>query len=186
MDLSKLPKMGGTMTPTSPAPGEAPVSDAAIAVAPVLRGDVATECAIAGILGLIFLTLGQTFGGWLIARLAGHAYQTNVNWSTGPSAGQPVAYFDLQGGTAWLEMGLFVLGCCLIFEAVIAGVGLMRNRFGKAMVSACLLLGVVGAVANIVAIVMQIQAGFTQPIMSMVALAVGVLTSLIHGRRLLT
>ena len=40
--------------------------------------------------------------------------------------------------------------------------------------------------ANLLAIVMQIQAGFTQPIISMIALAVGVMTSLLHGRRLLT
>ena len=185
MDMSKLPKMGASSTANDAANDDpaAPAIAAGTITTPVSAGDLLSECLIAALIGGIFLMLGQHFGGWLMH--GGH-YDTGVIWNDGINVGQPVKYFDLQGGTAWLEMGEFVLGLCLLIEAALTGVGLLTRRFGRAMATTCLLLGAIGAAANILAIVMQIQAGFTQPFMSMVALAVGVLTSLVHGRRVLT
>ena len=151
------------------------------AAAPVGYNDLVTEVVIAGVLGLIFLMLGGSFGGYLLSTLQGHVYDTSYTWPDG----SPVRYFALEGGAGWLWFGEWILGVCLLAEAVVCGIGLITKRFGRRMGTLCLVLGSIGALANLVAIVMQFQAGYTQPIVSVVALAVGVVTALLHGRRVL-
>jgi len=189
MDLSKLPKMGSSrpdatdpVAPSAP-PIATPVEANTAPVLPIMAGDLAGEAIVAGILGVIFLMLGWTCGSWLLSALQGQTYFVpGVTWNDG----SPVKFWDLEGAGAWLLFGEWVLGVCLLIEALLAVVGIIRKRFGRVMVTVCLLLGVVATLANIAAIAMQIRAGITQPFMSMIALALGALTMLLHGRRLLT
>jgi len=191
MDLSKLPKMGASRpadatVPAAPAASEAVTNPApadTAPVVPIMTGDLVGEAVVAGVLGLIFVMLGWTCGSWLLSTLGGHTYFVpGVTWNDG----SPVKFWDLEGAGAWLLFGEWVLGVCLLIEALLAVIGIIRRRFGRVLVTICLLLGVVATLANIAAIAMQVRAGYTQPFMSMIALALGALTLLLHGRRLLT
>jgi hypothetical protein len=72
------------------------------------------------IIGLLFIFMGLNFGKFLVAKLSGQPFHTGVNWTQGPLADSPnpeVAYFDLQGFTAWSDMGVFLFGLVLLLEA---------------------------------------------------------------------
>ena len=179
MDLSKLPKLGQSTAAPPTATEHAQIKP------PIRTADLNVDAVIAGLLGLVFLFLGLNFGGWLISHLGNTPHNTGVNWTAGPMAGQPVAYFDLQGGTAWLETGEFVLGICLLLEAALLMTAMFTYRGVRSILIGCVALGLIGAAVNLLAVVMQIRMGYTQPIMSIIAMAVGCLTAFFHARRLL-
>ena len=159
MDLSQLPKMSET-----PKPPPADTDDADRPSTPNGRPPVdyapprpAAGGAMGGvsvwislIVGVIFLIFGANFGRWLIA--GGHL-ATNVNWTAGPKAGTPVAYFELQGGTAWSEAGFFVMGVALILDAALLLLIYRSRSPRRALV--LIALGVTG-----VALALNVGVGF--------------------------
>lgn len=183
MDLSKLPKLS-----QSPEPASAPLADSPAAKPPALRlsvVDVGLDILVCLGLGAVFMMLGPSFGGWLIAQARGVRYETGVIWSPGtPKEGQPVDLFELQGGTGWLHMGLWSLGACLLLAGVLLLCVIVLPRGGRAVLILVVLVCVAGAAANIVAIVMQVQAGFTQPIISVIAVLAGAMCAFFPGRHL--
>jgi hypothetical protein len=146
-----------------------------------------TDAAVSGLIGIIFIFLGLGFGIWLVAQLSGQGHDTHVQWTSGPDAGKSVPYFALQGGTAWLEMGQFVLGVMLLIESALLGLAVITAAGVKTIRRAiviCLCLSIAGAGMNALAVVMQIRMGFTQPIMSVIAFALAGYSAFTHAVRL--
>ena len=151
MDFSQLPKM--SKTPPVPAnadgvPAEAaeaavddhpPVAQEAVATSPRSARHVPayqhydaspfglSAVWISLICGLLCLMFGMNFIRWAGATLSGQTFNTNVTWNVGERAGQPVSYFELTGGTAWTETGLFLMGIALLLDA---GLMLIAYRGG--------------------------------------------------------
>jgi len=48
------------------------------------------------ILGALCIMLGRRFPTYLVAKLSGREFHTEVNWAVGPRAGQEVAYWELN------------------------------------------------------------------------------------------
>lgn len=183
MDLSKLPKFSESPPPPPPPPkadGSLPPTSGIRVNTQVSRADLGMEVLIALVLGAIFLMQGAPFGAWLMAKMRGQPHATGVEWLDGT----PVKFFDLQGGTAWLYLGEWVLGACLLLDAVLLIALLVIPRLGRGAIMLAMFLGAAGAAANVVAIVMQVRAGFTQPIMSLVCVFIGIVMVYAHGRHL--
>ncbi len=182
MDLSKLPKLSESPAPAQP-------------VAPLPAGErepirmsyfeTGMDVLISLVVGSIFLMLGAPFGGWLIAKMNGQVYDTSITWLAGtPKAGQIVDLFEIQLGPGWLYMGHWVLGAALVIEALLMILAAVSVKLRKPLIVLALLLCVGGAVANIVAAVMQIKMGFNQPVLSMIAVLVAGVIAFFHGRHL--
>jgi hypothetical protein len=102
---------------------------------------------------------GRNFASYLLAKLKGAEFHTGVNWAVGPNAGQEVAYWDLQGATAWTETGIFLFGLAMIMEAV--ALAIVRSRRGGKRFIVTLSLGVVvlATIINLVTAVKVLNAG---------------------------
>ncbi len=151
--------------------------------------DLGFDIGIALLLGVIFLFMGMRFGQWSMTRIAGKPFDTTYTWgAAGAAAGKawdaPVEYFDLLSGDAWGEMGFFVVGAALLLEAAILAIAMWRRRAGTGVFGTCMVLGIIGAVANIVAIVMLVRAGITMPLISIIAMFVGGFAAYMHARHL--
>jgi hypothetical protein len=84
---------------------------------------------------------------------------------------------DLDYGTAWRDFGAFATAVVLLAEAAAYGVLLARLASLRAVLSAVLVLGVIGCVANLLAAGMQLKSGFTGlPLLAVVGLIVCVLS----------
>jgi hypothetical protein len=194
MDLSKLPKF--SQTPQPPPENPPPSGNAMLFCecgAPVaagsrfcphcgrkFRGDEAAasllaedvhpaEIWITGFLGVIFMLMGMTFAKWAIAKMTGQPFHTMVNWTSGPKSGQEVDYFELQGFSAWTDMGVFLFGLSMLLEAI----ALIFVLLGKLRLAAVLLaLLVTGAtfLLNALVVVKLFGAGVL-PILSLLAVA---------------
>src|SRR5205823_607458 len=108
MDLSKLPKMSQTPKPPEPQPSSedpAPVSEREMAAVDAGAGGMLWFSIIVGGLCIMY---GRRSFSYFLAKLSGREFHTEVNWSVGPNAGQEVAYWELMGGAAWAETGLFL------------------------------------------------------------------------------
>src|SRR5688572_2022973 len=129
MDMSKLPRLSQTSKDDAPTPVAAEGSSAA----PPLpdrnvpdyqsreRGgdydpgySVGAEVWISVILGIVFIFMGFNFARYVAATMTGKPFHTGVDWTAGEKAGTEVAYFELQGGTAFTESGIFLFGLALI------------------------------------------------------------------------
>ncbi len=184
MDLSKLPKL--SVSPAPP-PSNVPAANEVTTYpnrAPVNSMDMGIDLILSLIVGLIFVMLGSPFGGWLISSLRGVPYDTGVTWTSGPDAGKTVEFFELQGGSGWLYMGEWVLGICLLIEALLITLAIVRNNWARKLIILAMLLGIIGALANIVAIIQQVRMGFTQPIFSLVGVLIGAMMAFAHARHL--
>jgi hypothetical protein len=185
MDLSKLPKLSDTRAAGGPVPGEpdrpmdpTPVEPLPAPVAyrhPATVGPpgIGADIWISTIVGLLFLSLGFTFARFLGAKLAGHPFHTNINWQTGPLTGQEVAYFDLEGYTAWMEMGVFLFGVTLLVEAVSkTAIALRPGIVTRTLLMLAMALTAVTIGLNLYACMLLQKIGLT-PIMSGLAVAFG-------------
>jgi hypothetical protein len=172
MDLSKLPKMSETPKPPPPEP---PKDDAARD--PSRRMD-AVDAGAAGMLwfslivGALCMMLGRSFALYATAKLRGAEYHTKIEWNTGPKIGQEVAYFELQGGTAWADMGIFLFGLAMILEAI--SLAIVSSRAGAKQFWVTVSLGVVtlATIINLIAAVKVLEAGMI-PTVSGLAVAFG-------------
>lgn len=133
MDLSKLPRMSKTppppppqaaeqarLEPLAPQPRDASIPDYA-GPRPrqvLVEAGTGAEVWLSLILGFICLLLGMRFARWMIVTASGGTFQTGVNWTAGPKAGQPVEYFELTGYPAYTDMAFFIFGLALVLEAV--------------------------------------------------------------------
>ena len=191
MDLSKLPKLSQTeraegtrdpsadpATPPGPA-GEPPrtaeyvYAQSGTARSPVQVGGAA-EAWISGLVGLVFLYLGQRFGGWLLATLTGRVYDHGIH-AGDPATTPLVSYWavDPRFFSAISDCALWVFGLALILEAAVL---LMAGRRGKGLrpaVGATLVTTGLATLLNVAAIVYYLQKGFSLQLVHVVALAFG-------------
>ncbi len=184
MDLSKLPKLSESPAPPPATPAEPAVPVQTREPARMSYFETGIDVLISLAVGAIFLMLGAPYGGWLIATMNGEVYDTTFTWTGGPNDGKIVELFELRGGTGWLYMGHWVLGAALAIEAFLMALAAMSPRLRKPLIVLALLLCIGGAIANVVAVVMQIKMGFNQPILSVVAVLVGGVIAFFHGRHL--
>src|ERR1041385_5647802 len=98
MDMSKLPRLSNTqeqsqtVTPSNDprmedqqqSPPQRPLP-----FAPQKIGGGA-EVWLSAIIGFVFVLLGKNFAIYLLTKMTGQSYHTNVNWTSGPLEGQEV------------------------------------------------------------------------------------------------
>ena len=185
IDPDKLPSMKRTppapepaapRTPAADGPGvtpgvagASPVPTHVVEVGPTSR-DLLVTAVIAFVLGLLFLALGQSFVRYLGAAAGGRKFETNVNWTSGDKAGQPVDYWELTGGTAWTDMGLAAMGAALLACGGLALLGLRLGGTG-ALKLGLVLVGL-ATLLNLVAGFYVFSLGAT-PLVMIFAVAVG-------------
>jgi hypothetical protein len=119
MDISKLPKFSESPPPppASPSPTDETQPAMPMPARPYQQAGLGADVWVSVIIGLLMIYMGLNFGKFLVAKLSGQPYHTNVNWMEGAQAGKEVSYFELQGFTAWTDMGVFLFGMVLLLEA---------------------------------------------------------------------
>jgi hypothetical protein len=174
MDLSKLPKLSETPKPPAPDPNPQPE-----ATRPDDRADIAHVDAGAGgmvwvslILGALCMMLGRRFPSYLVAKLSGRDFHTQVNWIAGPNAGREVGYWELQGSTAWTEASIFLFGLALVLEALALWVITSKMGGKKIILTISLLIVIIATVFNIFTAV-RVMGDGAVPLMSGLAAAFG-------------
>ena len=172
MDLSKLPKFSETPQPPSNDAADASPAPAPRDPTTTVDPGIGAEVWISAILGVIFMLLGRQFASYLLATMSGRNYETGVNWVQGPNAGQPVHYFDLEGGIAWTESGLFLFGVALVLEAIILLAVYRSWSYKRVLLMVALALSIVATLQNIVVAAVLFQKNI-MPIMTLLAVAVG-------------
>jgi hypothetical protein len=177
MDLSKLPKM--SQTPPPPPPPDSQPSPQPNPQAADYQDQIAhVEAGVGGmvwvsvILGAICIWLGRQFASYVVAKVSGREFHTQVNWVSGPKTGQEVAYWELGGSQAWTDASIFLFGLALILEALALWV-ISGKMGGKKPVLAISLLVVVIATAFNLFTVVRIMGQGALPLMSVVAVAMG-------------
>lgn len=178
MDFSQLPKMSDTpkpppkdedeSQPAAPAPQRRtgyPPMDGAL-------GFGFASVWISLVLGLILMMLGANFARWSSATITGKSFPTGVEWSAGEKAGQMVEYFDLQGGTAWSETGLFLMGVALVLDAALMFAFYRRGRPSNLLLFAAILATGLALGLNVLVAIKLLSAGI-MPLTTMCAVLVG-------------
>lgn len=178
MDLSKLPKLSDTKSqtpPPPPPPTDAPPPpparpiDYGIAQPRGIGGDIW----ISLIIGILLCYLGGTFARFAIDKITHQPFHTTVNWTSGPKAGTEVDYFDLEGHTAWSDMGVFLFGLILLFEAAAKTVLLLSpGQPARIALMLAILLTLVAMLLNGIACALLFGDGIT-PLLSGFAVAFG-------------
>ena len=169
MDLSQLPKMSDTPKPPTMPPASTPTPDVH-RDPPGGFGPVAVWMSLG--IGLIFLMLGSNVLHWAAARTAGRAFPEGVTWTAGDRAGQPVGYYELQGGTGWTETGFFVMGVALLIDALLLFFVYGSRRPRPALIAAALATTGLALAFNLFAAADVFGWGM-MPINSMIAVVVG-------------
>jgi hypothetical protein len=179
MDLSKLPKLSDTKGQTAAENPDAPspVVPQAAACYPVppRRPGVGVDIWISLIIGILLLSLGGTFGRFLVAKISHQPFHTGVNWqyTDTPKDGTEVDYFDLQGYTAWSDMGIFLFGLILLFEACSKTLLVLKpGKISRAVLMLAIVLTALAVVLNIIACAKLMSISIT-PILSGLAVAFG-------------
>lgn len=131
------------------------------------------EVWISAALGVLFMLLGRSFGGWLLAKATGETYETGYIWpDSSPLAGQPVAYWDLDGFVALTESAIFLFGFAMLLEAVALAVVYSRFRAKRPVLVLALLIAAAATIYNLVVSITLFQAGI-MPLYSLFAVAFG-------------
>lgn len=131
------------------------------------------EVWISAVLGLLFMLLGKSFGGWLLARATGATHHTGIDWQPGtPLAGQEVAYWDLMGYPALTDSAIFLFGLAMLLEAVALATVYSRFRAKRAVLVLAMLIALAATIHNLVVAVKLLEAGIT-PLLSLFAVAFG-------------
>ena len=142
MDLSKLPKLSESPPPPPVQPDPAPVRPTYSASS---RAEMGIDIWLSLIIGLVLIFLGINFGSYLKCKLTGQPYVTGWTWpNTGPKANQPVEYFDLQGGTAYGEMGYFLMGAALMVDGAVLLLAMMTGQHRKKLILLAMFCAVLG------------------------------------------
>ena len=191
MDFSQLPKMSKTPTVqnTNDEVPDATMAPSTVNITPhaspeprVVYVQAPYEPGFGGVwlslvAGIIFLAMGATFGRWLIATLSGREFATG--WLQ-PDGVTPVKYFELQGGTAWTEAGLFLMGIALLLDAAILGISASRGRPNRALLLVAVAITAVAMLINAGVVAYLFSFGIF-PLTSLIALGVGGFVVFDHG-----
>ena len=179
MDLSKLPRLSETdkHTPppqaadptTSQVPSQPTIEYRTPAIAPESFG---AQVWLNVFLGIVFMMLGRTFASFLLAKLTGQTFHTYVNWTEGSKAGQEVAYFELEGYTAYTDAAIFLFGVSCVLEGAVTAFVRRNTPKSRALLATALLLNVGMTLFNMVVAGMLFQAG-TTPLLSLMVIAFG-------------
>ena len=193
MDVSKLPKLSdtrgasGAANPSAadPVPAEPLVAEplpgraSGVAYAGLTtprRQGVGAGVWISTVVGLLFLSIGFPFAKFAVAKLAHRPFDTGYVWpddDPNGRAGQPVAYFDLQGYTAWTDMGMFLFGLTLMLEAAsMAAVTLRPGTVSRGLLVGAMGLTAVTVLLNLYVCIL-VQGSGTTPLLSGLAVAFG-------------
>ena len=169
MDFSKLPKLSDT--PSHTANDAQPVVD----YSPQLHrpGRFSGDIWISLIMGIFFIYLGENFGRFAMATIVHQPFHTNVNWTSGPNEGAEVPYLELEGFTAWSEMGMFLFGLTLLFEALAKTlIAIRSSNVSRLALMLAILLTLLAVVLNIIVCCKMFSIGIT-PLISVLAVAFG-------------
>ena len=187
MDFSQLPKMSKTPTQGEPAATPEPVTDASSEPVAAPRAQTADErvrhsayadqpylpgsgsVLISLIAGVIFFAMGQTFARFLLAKLAGREFVTG--WLQ-PDGVTPVRYFELQGGTAYSDMGFFLMGAALLFDAAVLGLLAAQRSPKTGLVWITVALTTIAMLINVGVVFYLFGIGI-MPLMSIIAILIG-------------
>lgn len=182
MDMSKLPRLSKTEAPPPPDPADALPAEPAqstrieyqsrVPQGPIDPG-IGAQVWLSAIFGILCIYLGKSFGGYLVSRLTGQPFHTNVNWTSGPKAGSEVAYPELEGFAIWNDSAMFVFGIALLLEAAIVATIYTRFRFKKPLLALGLLVAAAATLFNLVVIFKLLSAQAGLPLWSMLAVAYG-------------
>jgi len=177
MDFSKLPKLSDTKAPERAAgapetPPESPRRGIDYHPPHPAPTGVGAEVWFGAIIGLVLMLISRTFGSYLIARLTGRPFHTEVTWTVGPNIGQEVPYTQLDGGTFYSDSSIFLFGAALMIGAVAQAALASRFRAKRAVAVVSLACMAAATAYNIFAIVLLLREGIT-PVMSLLCVAIG-------------
>jgi hypothetical protein len=176
MDLSKLPRLSET-DKHAPAPPE-PVPPVAEQYKPAPLDYGSADLGVSGyvwlsiILGLIFMMMGGTFARFAFAKLTGQDFHTHAVWQTGPKAGQEVAYFELQGYSAYTDTAVFLFGLAMVLEAGMLVLARRNTPTTQAFVAAATGVTAVMTLFNLLVCILLFQSG-VMPFISVLAVGFG-------------
>ena len=183
MDLSKLPRLSGDQKPADPqASAPLPAQTPGDPVPPretlaygrnvdrALRSG--PEIWLSFAVGAILMFIGWEFAQWLFATLAGQVYDTGVNWTKGPMAGQRAAYWQIVGHQALSDSAMFLFGFAMVMEAVATLIASLLPRFFRPVIMGALLITIAMTLYNLIAVIVLMRDGIT-PLISMLAVAFG-------------
>ncbi len=188
MDLSKLPKLSSSsgQEPAGNAPAEqaAPAAEGTPVLPPAAWRAMDYSGTTGGpglgadiwfsvIVGLLLLYMGSSFARFVIAEATHQPFHTQVFWQEGPLVGTEVAYFDLAGFTAWSDMGIFLFGLVLLFEAGSKTALLLKpGTFSRGLLTMATGLTFLTVALNIF-VCMKVMGAGIMPLMSGLAVAFG-------------
>ncbi len=179
MDLSKLPKLSDTQRAEGPVPAETEPQQTgpSLPAAPVYRPPgIGADIWISLVIGILLCALGRSFFSFSVAALTHQPYHTGFTWdSDGPKghAGDEIAYFDLAGETAWSDMGIFLFGLVLLFEAASKTLVMLKpGKPARAALTIAIAFTVIGVLLNVVVCIRLFNSG-TVPMLSGFAVAFG-------------
>ena len=122
---------------------------------------------VSALLGLFALMMGKNFARYVFATLTGKDFHTGVNWTAGPLNGQEVKYFELQGYTAWSDMGLFLIGLVAVLDGLLL-LNAMRSPTPRPVSSIMFFALVVVGLLNLLAMLIMMSAGIV-PLLTLIA-----------------
>jgi hypothetical protein len=191
MDMSKLPRLSQTNKDDAPTPVPGgtpvpPVPDPDRMVPdyqPRDRGpydaggydtgySIGAEVWISVIFAIVYMYIGFNFARYVVTKVTGGTYHTNVNWTAGEKAGQEVDYYDLQGGTAHSDSAMFLFGLALLLEAIAMLIAHSGASGKKLFVGFALFVTLLATAYNLFVIAKLFGMGIT-PLMSVIAVAIG-------------
>jgi len=133
---------------------------------------IGAEVWVSAIIGLVLMLLGRSFAGWAIATMTGRTYNTGATWTDGNLAGQPVAYWDLEGFVAWNDSALFLFGLAMALEALVLALVFTKFRAKVPLILVALGITLLATGYNLFVSAKLLTAN-TIPLMSMLAVAFG-------------
>jgi hypothetical protein len=133
---------------------------------------VAAEVWLSAIIGVVLMLLGRSFGGYLLARLTGQPYHTNVSWTDGPNTGQEVAYWQLDGFTALNDSAIWLFGVAMLLEAVVLAAVNTRFKAKVGLLRLALFITLLATAYNLFAAMKLLGAGVL-PLLSLLAVGFG-------------
>jgi hypothetical protein len=176
MDISKLPKLSDSKAQEAPAAPDQPVAPAPVPTPQYPAGNIGGDIWISLIVGILLCLLGKTFASFCMAKIMHQPYHTTFFWdSDGPGgkAGEEISYFNLPGFTAWSDMGLFIFGLVLLFEAASKTLLVLRpGKIARAALMFAIILTIAGVGLNLIACV-KMLGGSIIPTLSALAVAIG-------------
>jgi hypothetical protein len=133
---------------------------------------IGAEVWLSAIIGAFLMLLGRSFGGWLVAKATGHAYNTGLIWGPGPHEGEPVAYWEQAGYAALNDSAIFLFGLAMVLEAVVLALIHTRFRHKAGLVTFALLIALTATAYNLFAAIKLLTVDVT-PLWSLLAVAFG-------------